>query len=491
MGAGASVKSSRRTRAALYLACAVAGALAFRPAAARAEKVLSSGDGWAVFTDGRADAFLSYVRGDGFPRNDIDVVRDPATGQPVLDANGQPMPVTVHVIRGGGFDALAERQQNPDPNVPDLTQGKIEGMRVRSGFIPNVLGIGVRMTANNVIVTAYLQYWAEIEADARQKGVLSFIDARQGWAKVEGRYGALVAGKQRALYSRGATDIDAMYSHRYGVGFPGNIDSTGRASPALGHIGFGVIGSGFASGMVYVTPPVLGGLQLTAGAFDPVQLQGAWQRTKWPRAEAELTFERTFAVRGKIVLFGNGAYQTLYRPDMSESTYAGGFGYGGRLEVGPVHLGVAGHYGKGLGLNYALEVSDASLDLAGNQRKFDGYYVQSQFILTPKLDVSAGWGITRVFLIPTTCVVTGTPPMQQCTGDSATVPDPRYPGDPNAPQVIPNSVIKHQMGISAAIVYHATPNLHFDLDGFRAEAAWFLGEKQVLYIVNAGMVVTW
>jgi hypothetical protein len=489
LSAGASVKSSRRARAALYLACAVAGALALGPGSARAEKVLSSGDGWTVFTDGRADAFLSYVRGDAFPRNYVDFIRDPATGQPVLDANGNPTPVVVHDIRGGGFDALASRQ--PNPNIPgELTQGTIESMRVRSGFIPNVLGIGVRMTAYDVVVTAYLQFWAEIEADARQKGVLSFIDARQGYAKVEGRYGALVAGKQRALFSRGATDIDAMYAHRYGVGFPGNIDSTGRASPALGHIGFGVIGSGFASGMVYVTPPVLGGLQLTAGAFDPVQLQGAWQRTKWPRAEAELTFERTFGVRNRIAIFANGAYQTLYRPDSTDSTYAGGFGYGGRLELGPVHLGVAGHYGKGLGLNYALEVSDASLDLAGNQRKFDGYYVQSQFILSPKLDVSAGWGITRVFLIPTSCSITGTPPVMQCTGDNVTVQDPRFPTDPSA-QVIPHSVIKDQMGISAAVVYHATPNLHFDLDGFRAEAAWFLGEKQVLYVVNAGMVVTW
>ncbi len=43
------------------------------------------------------------------------------------------------------------------------------------------------------------------------------------------------------------------------------------------------------------------------------------------------------------------------------------------------------------------------------------------------------------------------------------------------------SVLKNQMGISAGVVYHYRPYLHFDLDGMRAEANWWLGEQQVLY----------
>jgi hypothetical protein len=121
--------------------------------------------------------------------------------------------------------------------------------------------------------------------------------------------------------------------------------------------------------------------------------------------------------------------------------------------------------GTGLGLNYALEASDATLDAVGNLRKFDGYYVQSQVVLG-QVDLSAGWGITRVFLGPE---------------DSAK--------DVNGN--IPHSVVKSQMGISGVVVYHLKPWLHLDLDYFRANFSWFLGEKQVVHTLNGGMTFTW
>ena len=137
-----------------------------------------------------------------------------------------------------------------------------------------------------------------------------------------------------------------------------------------------------------------------------------------------------------------------------------GVGYGGRFELGPVHLGVAGHYGKGLGLSYALENSYAVADAETHLRWGDGYYVQSQFVIG-KFDVFAGWGIARVFLTDL---------------------------DLRSPAV---SVIKWQMGINAGIVYNVTPNLHFDLEYFRAEARWWLGEQQVLHSGAFGMTFNW
>jgi hypothetical protein len=168
------------------------------------------------------------------------------------------------------------------------------------------------------------------------------------------------------------------------------------------------------------------------------------------------------------VLFANGAYQKVYKPGYCVATpatgpcdeTAAGFGYGGRVEVGPVHLGVAGHYGKGLGLSYALEQSYAAMDALNNLRTFDGYYVQSQVVLG-KLDLFAGWGITRVFL----------------TALDKTQPE--------------YSNIKYQTGINAGAVYNLSPNLHFDLEYFRAQAKWWLGEQQVLNSFAAGMTVNW
>ena len=413
---------------------------------ASAEKVLAKGDDWTVFTDGRVGAFLSYDRGDALPGN-------------TLDANGN----LLHDVQGGGLDGDAMRQPLVGGAPNQLTQGTIEGMRVRSGFIGNTLGIGVRepITATTMI-TGYLQFWSYVESESRVKNLPNPIDVRQGYVKVEGRFGSILVGRARSLFSRGNTDIDILYGHRYGVGFPGNVDSNG---PTNGQIGFGLLGSGFDAGIVYGTP-VLGGLQLTMGAYDPIQLQGAWTRTKWARPEAELTFERPLGHLGKLVLFGNGVYQKLYQLNVDESTAAEGVGYGGRLELGPLRLGLCAYYGKGLGLYYALEPSLANVDAVGNLRKEDGYYAQSQLVFR-KWDIAAGWGISRVFLNP-----------------ADNVPDP-ITGQ------IPISVIKYQMGISSAFVYHVTPSLHVDVDVFRAQEAWFLGERQVVYFANSGMTFTW
>jgi hypothetical protein len=68
--------------------------------------------------------------------------------------------------------------------------------------------------------------------------------------------------------------------------------------------------------------------------------------------------------------------------------------------------------------------------------------------------------------------------------------------------IYPYNVLKYQMGANAGVVYHATPTLHFDLDFFRAEAAWFAvnkdandvglaAPKQVVWVSNGGMTMNW
>jgi hypothetical protein len=52
-------------------------------------------------------------------------------------------------------------------------------------------------------------------------------------------------------------------------------------------------------------------------------------------------------------------------------------------------------------------------------------------------------------------------------------------------------LIKYQLGLSAAVVYHLSDNLHFDFDYFRASFAWQLGEKQNVNFFNSGLTATW
>ena len=445
--------------------------LAF-PKSALAEKILAKSDDWQVYTDGRVSGFFSWVYGQGHPQNTV-------------DANGNETQFPL----GGGWTAGIE-EGAPAANGQQQ-QGTINSMRIRTGFIGNQLGLGVRGQVTPwTTVTGYVQIWAWIESSMRKKGSLNSADVRQGYAKVEGLWGSLLAGRTRTLFSRGATDIDVLYAHRWGVGFPGGsqIDDNG---PTSGQVGFGVMGSGFAAGIIYATP-VLAGFQLSVGAFDPVQSQGNgnYSRTKYVRPEAELTFERKFGYTGKVVLFVNGEYQKVYKdsyckPDLNPiqelripcDQTAEGVGYGGRFELGPFHLGVAGHYGTGLGFNYALEVSDAASDQSGIFRKTDGYYVQSQVLLS-KFDLFAGWGIVRAFR---TYVDTWV--------------------DPANPTAARASVISYQMGINGGVVYNLTPQVHFDVDYFWAKAVWSCakldsgaqspGERQALNVFNTGLTFNW
>lgn len=447
----------RRLAACIYvLACTSVATAFFVPRSARAEKVLVKGDNWDVYTDGRVGAFASYVFGDGAP---VPIAMVPQS------AGG----VGKDIVQGGGWAVTARN------DVMD-TQGDVNMMRIRSGFIGNQLGLGVRTEIYpGLKASAYIQIWAYVESENRNKGFPNPADIRQGYGKLEGFWGSFTAGRTRTLFSRGATDINAMYAHRWGVGFPNQVDSKGFTQ---GMVGFGVMGSGFAAGMIYGTP-VLAGFQLNVGLFDPTALAaGGWTGTNLARPEAELTFERPIGDIGKFVLFANGTYQSVYKPGYCVPTpttaaslaagmgggpceaSAAGVGYGGRLEVGPFRLGIAGHYGKGLGLNYALEQSYAAMDPGTNPRTFDGYYAQTQVVLN-KFDLFAGAGIARVFL---------------------TTLDKQLPE---------NSNLKYQTGINGGVVYNLSPNVHFDLEYFRAQAKWWYGEQQTLNSFATGMTVNW
>jgi hypothetical protein len=417
---------------------AVLASTTFVSGEAFAEVPIIQQGGWELFTDGRVDGFVSYAKGDGFP---------------VTTATQVPF--------GGGINANMATQI-ADPMHPEV-QPTIESMRIRSGFLGNILGVGLRkQLSENVRMTAYFQLWSDIETEAQRKYLPMPVDVREGFLKIEGPAGEVTVGRQLTLFSRGAAQIDFLYGHGFALGFPGNISSNG---PAAGHIGTGVMGPGFAAGVVYATPS-FGGLQLTAGLFDPVVLQGAWDRTKYVRPEAEFTYDLEFGSNARLHIFANGVWQRVYKqaqPDENFETVLGG-GYGARLEAGPVHLGVAGHYGKGLGLYYALETSEAAYDESYRLRTSDGYYAQSQFVLGD-FDLNAGIGVSRVYELPTD----GVP-------------------DVNG---VRRSVIDYQLGISGVIVYHISQTLHAAVDYFRANYKWHLGEKQNVNFVNAGLTAVW
>jgi Gram-negative porin len=430
-----SIRVFRRVVVALVV---VVGVIASR--AAVAEVSIAKSDKWEVYTDGRVNAFLNYNRGDG---------------NPVALVAGENIPL------GGGLNAGIE--QTPGPPGPDGTamQGTINMMRIRSGFVPNVLGIGLRSPmTEKTSLNVYVSFWGLIEPQNLRKTDNFQANMQEGWAKVEGPWGSFLAGRALALFSRGSTENDFLYAHGYAVGFPGSIDNHGNTA---GMIGFGVEAVFFSPGLVYTTPS-LGGLRLAVGVYDPNALGGGFDKNRYVRPEAEITYDLQMN-RLKLHLFANGETQDLYRPASETMARSNGVGAGGRIEVGPWHLGVAGHYGKGLGLGYALEAGPISMSQNFELRTFRGASALAQYA-AERFDVNLGYGFSEVFML-----------------DSDKAPGPNLP---NGTTSLPK-----QVAYSAVFVFHATPNYHLTLDFMHVDARWSLGEKQVMNFLSTGVTATW
>jgi hypothetical protein len=418
---------------------------------ARAEVVLVKTDsGLEFFTEGRVGGFFEGVTGKTLPTS--------------FDQNGNPLPT----IGDGGVSIAG---LNPPLPNGGIGQGDIKATRIRSGFLGNILAFGLReKVTDRVTVTGYFSIWADIESENERKYEAIYPDIREGYLRVNGPAGSLLVGRSTTLYSRGATEIDFLYGHRYGVGNPAGFTTQG---PSGGQVGYGLLANGFGAGIAYATPS-LHGLMLTVGYYDPNRFVGYyWDRTVLGRPEGEATYDAALGDIGKIHLFFNGAFQKVYDVNSDRSASVWGVGAGGRLEISVFHLGVAAHSGQGLGLNYAFDGSNAVVDVAdiGNGhskqlRKFDGLYGQAQVVLG-HCDLGAGAGITRV---------------HEVSGDI--VDDP-------VSGMVNESVLKDQIGINASVVYHLSEALHFDIDYFRASATWWLGQTQVVNTFNSGMTLTW
>jgi hypothetical protein len=391
----------------IFLAATV---LAERDAAAEFE--LASSHGWTLTSDGRVNIFLSIARGAAIPKNEQNYT---------------------------GLDEEA---------TPDNT---IESSRMRTGFMMSILGFNLNKTlAPGLAVKARVGLWMLASSGRNYAADEPPVNSREVYFKIEGPWGGFLGGRAMSIFSRGAILIDYDIEHNYGLGHPCTTRSV--SGGACGHSGFGVLFPGFHAGAVYNTPD-LGGLQISAGLYDPSALgEGAYRRTPLPRVEAEVSFKAENHFRA----FAGALWQrvsrnktvtdpvTMMDTPASQDVDATGVSYGLMATAGPVNVGFSGYFGKGLGLYTPLEDNPINIiSSTGELRKQNGYYGAASLTFG-ETKVAGGVGISRL---------------------TRADEDPPDTGNSITP--------KQQLGYSVGFYQGFNRTVVAALEYFRAETTWF------------------
>ncbi len=444
-----------------FASCVLAaGSYLLATAPASAEVTLGEVKGWEAFTTGRVNGFLTYAAGDGSP----------------IDAMGAP-----NTVAGGGLPTTKDRVQAKDAMgmaIPS-DQGSVSKWRLASGFIPNVLTLGVRnKMTEDLKLTAVTSLWGTIETRGQRKYELIQANFNEAYLDMSGSWGAVRAGKTLSLVSRGSFQLHYDYGYRYGVGAQFTLGPDPAQSYGL--VGFGMPVATYSAGIYYTTPN-LAGLKVNLGVFDATHYDTVWERTNTPRPEAELTYD--FATPNfKTNVFLNGGFQKLYKQNNDkDSATLWGMAAGARLEFGPIHVGGNYFMGKGIGLTHAFAQASGHIGtLVGPKvtvnpitmaevtseelRQFDGFAALVQY--GGKLfDVNLAFGQSRVHQLDID------------KAQLALAPGP--------------ALIKTQTAIGAGFVFHATENLHLDIDYLRAMYRWYSTAKQDVNFLNLGATIDW
>lgn len=271
--------------------------------------------GWELSLDGRMSAFLSFSYGP-----------PPPAGSPTWQ----------------GFE------DRPDD------EGHAMATRIRSGFVSNYLGWGIRKKVDQHTISGRFALWGNI-SQQRDKTQSPDVDLREVYLRIDGPWGGVLAGRNMGIFSRGPISLDYDIVHGYGLGSPCMIVNRAPSwgpIAACGHVGFGILFPAFNAQLSYNTPQ-LAGLQLTVGLFDPSAVkEQSYTRTPLPRVEAELAFKGSKYVHAEVSgswqRLGNGAQADL---NVDSAGVAGSVG----LSLGPVQVGATGFAGQGLGIWAALE----------------------------------------------------------------------------------------------------------------------------------------
>lgn len=460
------IRSASKLRVAILCASVVCGA-SLPATIVRADILLNDPaktDGWEVVTTGRVNAYLSWIGGETINTSGFGNLVDPTT------------PGATERYRLIGPQIAVQGNPTPPGATASMTDSDLNVVRVRGGFASTILGFNVmKQISPNVKLTIKLGLWAGIQngitGGFRQQNDVASVDWRDQFMRVDTKWGSIWGGRLVGLFNRGGMRMNWFLIHREGVGHPCSPDSTSSAT--CGHTGVGSLHP-MRNGQLGLATPELAGFQLSVAVLDPSMIDQSWNRTLYPRVEAEATYRRGVAGKDELNLWANGMYQIVGRvqemirqdaqgqpgvpADASRQVFGYGGGAWGRIKI--FGLGATGWAGQGLGTAWAF--GNTAVDEIGVMRKHFGYLGVAN-VRPGNLEIAVGYG-------------------------SSNVRETAY--DAGQMSQLKVSVIKEVRGISGKVAYHMGP-VAFSVDGMHLRHEWHRGEVMRATVVSAGMLAEW
>jgi hypothetical protein len=401
----------------LSVVAVVAIVLSHRQAVA--EITIAKDEDWDLNVDGRVNAFIAYAAGDKPPR--------------------------------GVAEWTAGISEQTPPN-----SGEIATVRVRTGFIQNVLGISYnRRVADGYKLTIRYSLWA---GASNQKtpilGQQADVQAREAYVKLEAPWGTILAGRDLGLFARGGISMDAEIVHANGLGSPCTTKSI--LGGACGFAGHGVLFPAFNAGILYSTPK-LAGFQATVGLYDPsVNIEKGYEITPYPRFEAQLAYN----LRDMFKVFAEAMWQRLVNIDplkdadnnpiidtngkpKDQIADANGFAAGASLNLGVFQVGGSFYTGTGLTMIVPILNTPIFSDQRNILRKGQGFAGMAALNLG-STKIAGGAGISQLKLT-------------------------NFDQEPFS-QIVPP---KQQLGISIGLYQTFFKQLTWAVEYFRGQYTWY------------------
>ncbi len=274
---------------------------------------------------------------------------------------------------------------------------------VRTGLLPTFATFEARGKEAGMNLAVHFGFAPQIQnPNGDHDAFGAQIDMRQVYLTIGLKNGSqILAGRELSLFGRQNILNDMTLFGVGAIGLP-NITLPGAvANPpqgggtTLGRIGYGYIYPNFNAQVTYSTKP--GQAQFSVGLFQP-SVNGAYDVTKIPRVEAEFTYNQKSGKNNYMVWVGGLWQSTSNAPTGGNTISSFGGTAGIKAGLSDLSIVVNGYIGKGLGTTLMFSaLGGGGVSTGGTElRSSDGGYVQLMYKVSPKTNLGASWGFSRL-----------------------------------------------------------------------------------------------